>query len=1051
MPHITLLNHGWRFAPGASGDFRPVRVPHDWLIGDAEKFYESGEGRYTRELELDLKPGQRAGLRFDGVYMDSTLHVNGQLAGEWKYGYTAFEHDITDFLRADGPNALTLTVNYHGQSARWYTGAGIIRDVYLIVRNACHFASDGIYVTTAYQDGAWTWEAEAEAVTDGRPYEVRHTLLDEPETIEAWDIDDPKLYTLRSELIVDGHVEDSVDTRFGFRRIEFTPDRGFFLNGRPVKLKGVCLHHDLGALGAAFSKDAARRQLEIMRAMGVNAIRTAHNPPAAAFMDLCDEMGFLVMSELTDIWTRPKTPGDYARFFDQWAERDAAAWLRRDRNRPGVILWSVGNEIHDTHIDAEGGAATLRRLMDLVRLHDPKGHAPATLCSNYMPWENTQKCADIVKIIGYNYGGSLYGAHHAEHPDWVIYGAETCSTVQSRGVYHFPLAKAVLSDDDLQCSALGNSATSWGAKSVEACIREDFDAPFSLGQFIWAGQDYIGEPTPYHTKNSYLGHADTAGFPKDSYYILKAAWTDGKTAPFVHVYPYWDFSPGQLIDVRVCTNGARAALFLDGEKIGEAEMTGRWVASWQVPYRPGVLRAEAYDESGTVIASMERASFGDAATLHTERAVYGELEFITVTAHDTQGRPVENANHRVRVRVENGELLALDNGDSTDYQSYHADNRRLFSGKLLAIVRRGAEDTEPRVTVEPDESDIPIRKIELIADGFEVQAKLYPPNASYPDLEWRLTDAGGIDSPLGELRVSGDGQSAIVVPKGDGTVYVRCAAKNGRPHITLISLREMAITGYGQPFLDPYSFIQGGLYNACNVEPANGNERGVATLRDGETHVGFAGLDFGSYGSDEITLGLFPLDKEPFGFEIWEGMPLEGGRKLYTAHYDKGSVWNTYIDVTYTLPRRLRGVTALCLVFRQKVHIKGFRFTRRTKAFARLYAAENDGLYGDAFQVRGNRVEGIGNNVSVVYKDMDFGEAGASKVALRWRSRLPKNAVRFDFEGLSGTVSQMLDIPRADAYAEAVFDLPARVSGANTVTLVFLPGCEIDLEWVEFG
>ncbi|MCL1820216.1 MAG: DUF4982 domain-containing protein [Oscillospiraceae bacterium] len=1050
MTHIEPLNNNWSFTLEDGSEPRPVSVPHDWLIGDAQTFYQSGVGRYTRELEIgDLSPGQRVSLRFDGVYMDSSLYVNGQLVGEWKYGYTAFEHDITDYIRPQESNTLLLTVNYHGQSARWYTGAGIIRDVWLITRGACRFAPDGIYVTTAYQDGTWTWKAKAETVTDGRQYEIRHTLIGAEQGIEAWDIENPKLYTLLSELIVGECVEDAAETRFGFRRTEFTPDRGFFLNGRPLKLKGVCLHHDLGGLGAAFNINAAWRQLELMRNMGVNAIRTSHNPPASAFMDLCDEMGFLVMSELTDMWARPKTPGDYARFFNEWMERDTASWIRRDRNRPSVILWSVGNEIHDTHIDPEGSMLTLRKLIGLVRRHDPDGHAPATLCSNYMPWENTQKCADIIKIIGYNYAERLYNAHHAEHPDWVIYGGETSSTVQSRGVYHFPLSSAVLTEDDLQCSALGNSSVSWGAKSSERCIGDDFDADFSLGQFIWTGQDYIGEPTPYRTKNSYFGQADTAGFAKDSYYIFKAAWTDYKTAPFVHIYPYWDFSPGQLIDVRVCTNAPLAALFLNGERVGETAC--KWIANWQIPYRPGVLRAEAYDESGAVVALMERVSFGDAASLHTEREVYGDLEFITVTARDAEGRLVENANCRAKVRAEGGTLLALDNGDSADFESYHADSRRLFNGKLLAIVRRDG-NTEPRVTVTRDENDIPVRKIELIADDLKITAKLHPPTATYGDLEWRLTNAGGVDSQLAELRVSEDGRSVEIIPRGDGTAYVRASVKNGREHIAFYSQREIEFTGYGEPFIDPYTFVSGSLYNAGSVDLQSGNERGIAVTReDLDTYIGFTGLDFGEFGSDEITLGLFPFSEKPFDFEIWEGMPSDGGELLYTAHYDKGSVWDTYIDVTYTLPRRLRGITTLCLVFRRQMHIRGFRFTKPVKAFTRLNIAESDKIYGDSFTVRGNCVEGIGNNVAILYTDMDFGDAGASQIALRWRSNRPKNAMRVDFDGADGKILQMIELPFAEQYTERVFPLSDKVFGMNTVRMVFLPGCELDLEWVEFS
>lgn len=1047
---MLRINDGWRFAPGKPEGFMPVSIPHDWLIGDVNNLYQSGEGWYTRSLDLgSLLEGQRVILRFDGVYMDSTLYVNGREAGVWKYGYTAFEHDITDFVRTDRPNTLLLRVDYKAPSARWYTGAGIYRDVFLKIKNACHFVSDGIYVTTFQEDGVWRYEVDAEVETDGRPHALRHTLLDADGPVVPWDIDNPRLYTLRSELLIDGAVADTEETRFGFRKTEFSTDRGFFLNGRHVKLNGVCLHHDLGALGAAVYPDAIRRHLRLLREMGVNAVRTAHNPPAKAFMDLADELGFLVLSELLDIWRRPKNTYDYARFFDQWVERDVAAWIRRDRNHPSVILWSVGNEIHDTHADAESGGETLRRLVALVRLHDPKGHALATFCSNYMPWENTQRCADIVKIVGYNYAEKLYADHHAAHPDWVIYGGETCSTAQSRGVYHFPLAKSMLADDDLQCSSLGNSATSWGAKSVEDCIRIDRDTPFSLGQFVWAGQDYLGEPTPYHTKNAYLGHIDTAGFPKDSYYLFKAAWTDGATRPMVHVYPYWDFSPGQMIDVRVCSNAPRVALFLNGESLGDATLDGRLVADYRVAYRPGELRAVAYDALGVPGAEMRRCSFGEAHSLRIERETVGALVFATITAADRDGNLVENANRRVRVRVAGGTLLGLDNGDSTDTDQYQTDSRRLFSGKLLAIVMRHGS-AEPTLTAELCEQDIPIRKVELIANGYTVAARTFPPDATYTDLCWRLTDAGGIDSPLGHLRVAKDGLNAMIVPKGDGTVYVRCAPTNGANHPAFISQIEVEITGHGKPFLDPYAFVSGGLYNASNVPLTNGNERGVATLRDGESHVGFRDLNFGDFGADTLILPLFPLDKEPFSFEIWEGMPLMGGKKLCVAVYDRGSVWNTYQEAAYTLPRRLRGVTTLCFVFRQKVHIKGFRFERIEKAYAQLPAASSDRVYGDDFAVRGDTVERIGNNVTLTYEHMDFGTGGARGVRLCWRSARAGNSVLLAFTSETGDARRMVELPEAVEYAHADFAFSAPVCGKQTVSLIFLPGCALDLAWLRF-
>lgn len=1047
---MILLNDNWKFAKGNPTNFHPVKLPHDWLISDVDNLYENGTGWYQRELDTSfLKEEQRLFLHFDGVYMDSTLYVNDCYVGEWKYGYTAFEFDITDYLKQDKKNTLLLKVNYVSPNARWYTGAGIYREVVLKVKNACHFVSDGIYITTYKKNDKWYYEVDVEVETGGKAFELRHTLLDAEDEIEAWDIDNPRLYILRSELIVDGLVADTEDTRFGFRSIQYTTDQGFFLNGRNIKLNGVCLHHDLGALGAAVHKDAIRRQLTLFQEMGVNAIRTAHNPPAKVFMELADEMGFLVMSELLDMWQKPKNTYDYARFFNEWVERDVASWIRRDRNHPSIIMWSVGNEIYDTHADAETGGKILKYLMDLVKKHDPKEHAPATLCSNYMPWENTQKCADIVKLMGYNYAEPLYAAHHEAHPDWIIYGSETCSTVQSRGIYHFPLSKSILADDDLQCSALGNSSTSWGAKSVEACIKIDRDIPYSLGQFIWSGQDYIGEPTPYHTKNSYLGHIDTAGFPKDSYYLFQAAWTNYKKAPMVHLFPYWDFSPGQRIDVRVCSNAPKIELFYNDNSLGLRELGDDFVSDWQIPYAPGTLRAVAYDEQSAVIAEECVKSFGDVADLKLHHQVVGELVFVTITAVDKEGHQVENANCRVTVTVEGGTLLGMDNGDSTDYDQYQTNSRRLFSGKLLAIVK-STDGGTPQVTAAIDSNDTPIRKIELTVNHYEIAAKIYPSNATYDDLQWRLTDAAGIDSPLGSLTVSEDGKSAVLIPKGDGEVYVRCATKNGREHVSLISQITIEITGMGKPFLDPYSFVSGGLYNCSNVELTNGNERGIATLRNGESYVGFKDLDFGDYGSDEITLPLFPLDKDPFTFEIWEGMPSENGRRLSTVTYDKGSIWNTYQEATYKLPHRLQGVTTLCFVFRQKVHIKGFWFTKYQKAYQRLAATESDIIYGDSFIIRDEAVESIGNNVSLIYKNMDFGTNGTDKVALSWRSKISKNSIQFVFADDKDEIRQMIEVTNTDGYSNAVFQLNERMMGNKTVSLIFLPGCDIDIQWIQF-
>jgi len=1062
--NIKTLNDNWQFALDNDA-FSPVELPHDWLIYDTNNLYKNGIGRYRRKLDGNIiSKGQRLFINFDGVYMDSKFYVNDTLVGEWKYGYTAFEYDITDYITGDTENILLMEINHQSPNSRWYSGAGIYRDVTLKIKNECHFISDGIYITTFKKDGKWDYKVTAEVETGGRPYEVRHSVYkvdgdsEQTNDYKTWDIDHPHLYNLRSELIVDGTITDVIITRFGFREIAYDTDKGFFLNGRRVKLFGVCMHHDLGALGSAVHRDAIRRQLLLLRKMGVNAIRTSHNPPAKIFMELTDEMGFLVQSEILDIWERPKTEFDYARFFHEWIERDVASWVRRDRNNPSIIMWSVGNEIYDTHASAERGIELLTMLVNLVKKHDPDGHAPVTLCSNYMHWENTQKCADIIKLIGYNYAEVLYDEHHATYPDWIIYGGETASHVQSRGVYHFPLKQPVLSDDDLQCSSLGNSTTSWGGVSPEWCALTDLNASFSLGQFIWTGQDYIGEPTPYHTKNSYFGQIDTAGFPKDSFYVYKAAWNK---EPMIHLYPYWDFSPGQLIDVRVVTNAYRAELFLNGSSLGSVNMANRLNADWIVDYEPGELRAVAYDEEGKIVNETYRRSFGDAVSLKLDTEVFGELHYVTISAFDKDGNEVENANNRVNITVEGGILLGMDNGDSTDYDQYKTNSRRMFNGRLLAIVRENPLKTPSvqnehlekgnvsnvKITAVIGENDIPIRKIELKINDLTVKAKIYPPNATYNDLSWRLTDAAGIDSPLADFTVSMDGRSAVIQPKGDGELWIRCSAKNGRENISLISQMPLTLNGYGTPFINPYNFVAGGLANRSNVKLGNGNERGIVPERDGESYIGFANVDFGSFGSDEVTIPIFHLTNRPFDFEIWEGMPDEqGAEHLLTCHYDLSTIWNTYQEITCKLPRFIKGVKTFCLVFREKLHVKGFIFKRYDKAFNRLNAAENDGISGDTFTISGKAVTGIGNNVSIIYKDMDFGEKGASSVTLSTRSIQANNSVQIFVDGRR----EMLEVKGEPEYTESTYTLKEQITGMQTISIVFLPGCNIDLEWIQF-
>ena len=1058
---MELFNNNWQFKMENEETWQDIQIPHDWMISDTKNLYKDGIGCYRKIFtQQKPKPSEKLYLRFDGVYMDSTLHVNGKEVGQWKNGYTDFHYNIAPYIN-EGENEILLTADYKSPNTRWYSGAGIYRDCWLIKKNPTHFKLDGIYITTKKTNNGWQLEINSE-VESPDSYEIRHTINGlefneiSPNTFMAtnpkiWDTEHPHCYTLESTLLVNGQVTDTARTRFGFREIEYTTDKGFFLNGKHTPLKGVCQHHDLGALGSAVHKDALRRQLQALKAMGVNAIRTAHNPPAEVFMELVDEMGFLIMTELTDIWKRSKTKYDYARFFEEWAARDVASWVRRDRNCPSIIMWSVGNEIYDTHADFESGSATMRFLMDEVKKHHPNSDAPSTLCSNYLLWESTQKCADIIKFIGYNYADNLYQDHHNQHPDWIIYGGETASVVQSRSIYHFPLKKALLADDDLQCSDLGNSATSWGAKSAEACIINHRNAPYTLGQFIWTGTDYIGEPTPYHTKNSYFGQIDTAGFPKDAFYIYKSAWTSYKTDPFIHLFPYWDWSPGQVVDVRIASNCPKVELFLNGKSMGKQtidhENGNTLIANYNLEYETGEIKAIAYDENDKIITETTRKSFTDATTLKLTNTEIGELIFTEITALDATGNTVENANNRVKVTVKNGKLLGLDNGDSTDYDQYqNNDNRRLFSGKLLAIIKPDSKNIE--ITAEIDPSDIPIRKIELIRTNNTVKAKIHPQNATYKDISWRLADEAGIDSYLGRLEVHENRQEATLQPKGDGEVYIRASTKNGKDHVNLISLLPITITGYGKPFLDPYSFISGGLYNRSNVPMTNGNERGVATPRDGESHVGFADLDFGSFGSDEVTLWLFPFGNN-FPIELWQGMPGEG-KKLTTVTYDKGSIWNTYIPVTYKLPERLKGVQTFSLVVNLKVHIKGFQFAAQSKGYEKLNFTSHDHIYGDSFTLKENSVEKIGNNVTITFNHMDFTNT-ANEIEISWRTTQDTSMIKLVFTDENGIETpNMLTLTAQENYATTSIKLDTPLTGKGDINFIFLPGSNIDLEWFQF-
>lgn len=1103
----VLFNDGWRFAKTptdgtpAPGDYRPVALPHDWLIEQEWDLYESSDGWYQRTLYIEnAQDGKCRLLRFDGVYMDCDVLVNGQLICTHRYGYTAFDVELTDALK-NGENEILVHIRFRSPCSRWYSGAGIYRDVTFVELPACHIVPDGIYVHAEPCPDGWVVHVETEITGEHEALPLHHRLLDQRGNCVAegtdalyvsapqlWSCKHPYLYTLET------HLGSEVSCqRIGLRTYRFEPDSGLYVNDEPVKLHGVCLHHDLGALGAAFHEKAARRQLTLMKEMGVNALRTAHNPPARQVMDLCDEMGILVVSEIFDMWERPKNTYDYARFFNECEEADVASWVRRDRSHPCLLMWSIGNEILDTHVDERGQMLT-RMLAAQVQMHDPAQNGVITLGLNYLPWENAQKCVDILKFAGYNYAEKLYAPHHEKYPDWLIYGSETGSLVQSRGVYHFPADTPILSEADLQCSALGNSLTSWGTKNLCKMIVDDLHTPCSMGQFLWSGIDYIGEPTPYHTRSSYFGFVDTAGFPKDLYYLFRAAWQE---KPVLHIGVHWDWNPGQMIDVNVMTNAAEAELLLNGCSLGRKHVSFAdpelAMPRWRVPFEAGTLMARAYDEQGLLIAETCRHTPGDSCRLvlcAQDEILLGDghdMTFVTVSAVDAKGNTVDNACDVVQVTVRGGVLLGLDNGDSTDRDGYKTDTRRLFSGKLLAMV--GALDQAGELVIEAaapgltgarlcipvvpadkkagcarmeicrhDEMQpVHVRRISLTAqssthlDPEHREAvftwRMLPENAMAQEVSWQLTNAAGIETACAELIAEDD--RVRIRALGDGVVYLRALCCNGYSHPRVISQMEIVIDGLGKPNLDPYGFVTGGLYTLSSGEISPGNDKGVAFARDGRSMAGFSQVDFGPDGSDEITLPIFALDSGYYELEMYLGSPDEGAPLFAKLPYQKPSRWNVYQSETYKLPRRITGMQTICFVMYKKIHLKGFSFTRQSRAFMALDAVDADHIYGDSFERSGSSIVGIGNNVSLVFERMDFGSCRDAMLQIRGSTPLAQHPITVRIQNADGEESTQIAGFCGNGGGVQTFELHTP-GGLCTVTFVFLPGSRFDFAGFQF-
>ena len=1109
-----LLNRGWLFClcppDSEPKSFSPVDIPHDWLIYDSKNLYKDGDGRYRRTINVPKGEKGHYTLRFEGVYQDCDVFLNGKKIFEWKYGYTTFDVPLEGIK--SGENLIEVLVRHRSPNSRWYSGAGIYRNVWLTVKGDSEILPDGVYVapkrlddgsfaieidtevkgigsavirqTVTDPDGAVMTSAETETPLGAETATVSQTLP--PFKAKLWSPESPNLYVLKTELVQNGETVDEVVQNIGCKTLEFFAEKGLFLNGEHYKLLGTCIHHDMGALGSATNKAALRRQFTILKEMGVNALRTSHNPPSVEFMNLADEMGFLVLSECFDMWEQRKTTYDYARFFPEWHARDVKSWVRRDRSRASLFMWSIGNEIGETY--SPRGVELSKELKALVRLYDYKNMYPVTLGSNSMHSPGGQESAKVLDVVGYNYLERIYDEHHAKYPDWIIYGSETSSTYQSRGVYHFPASMTTSTFDDEQCSSLLNCATSYGAINSEYNITIDRAKEYSLGQFIWTALDYIGEPTPYPTKNSHFGHADTAGFPKDTFYAYKAEWNKS-CEPFVYLYPYWDFNEGQLIDLFIFSNCFESELWVNGECLGRHKHDhtgfGKLSGRWQVPYRKGEIKAVGYNEKGEKVAEMIRRSFGDAAKISlkpdkTELLADGsDLIFVEIGTLDKDGNPVENDRSRVNVSVSGaGRLVGLDNGDSTDYDQYKGTSRRLFNGKLLAIIAAKDYAGEINVCVSsrglPDEKltlkalpydgepacctaentpsepsgEIPVRKIELKVSSqvlspdcptVAAEARLLPENTTFApsDIMFKVTNDAGVVTNLAKVEYK-DGR-ATVRAVGDGKYRLRAYCKNGTPFDAIISEIEFENKGFGKAGFDPYGgIVSASLYTESGEPLQVVMEGGLQTAHIG-SRICFEGVDFGKIGSDELTVGIFSYSSEPIPFELCDGE----GNVLEHLVYQARSIWNTYSYNTFKLSRRYKGVMNISFKFGESLRFEGFKFAPTPVLGTAIPASDRDSVFGDDFTENGGAIEHIGNNVTVVFGGLKP-EAHAKKLEITGRTRNASESIRI-IAGCGGEERlYTMSFPHTEEYSAQSFDVDIPAEAVD-ITLLFLPGCDFDL------
>lgn len=782
---ISSFNEGWTFhlgdVPEASSinfsdsKWRQLDLPHDWAIeGEFSEKNPSGSGGgalpggigwYRKTFAIDKEiEGKKVFIDFDGVYMNSEVWINGHYLGLRPYGYISFRYDLTPHLNFDGDNVIAVKVDNSEQpNSRWYSGCGIYRNVWLTVANPIYVDLWGTFVTTPEIDeeravvnivtqlknetsqlatiqlrtsildasGKTVVSKESEEQLEAASgKDITHNLdLNSP---ERWTIEHPYLYTVVSEIIQNGKQIDHYTTPLGVRTFTFDADKGFFLNGEATKIKGVCMHHDLGSLGAAVNTRAIERQLEILKEMGVNGIRTAHNPPAPELLLLCDEMGFIVMNETFDMWRKRKTTYDYSLYFNEWHEQDLTDHMMRDRNHPSIFMWSIGNEVLEqwTHADADTlsieqanlmmnlkrdekdklaideelsvNSLLTQKLTGLAMSLDPT--RPITAGNNEAnPW-NHLFLADTLDIIGINYHLSDFDNVKATYPNKPFIATETTSALATRGYCRMPSDSAYIwptnwdipfHEPSYSCSAYDNCHVPWGSTHEETW-RKVKNNDYVSGLYIWTGFDYIGEPTPFWfpAKSSYFGIVDLAGFPKDAYYFYQSEWTEES---MLHVFPHWNWNAGEEIDIWAYYNNAdEAELFLNDVSQGiKQKENDVFHVSWSLVYQPGEVRVVTRKD-GKEILSNEIRTAGEPyqIRLTPDRnkidASGTDLSFITVEVLDKDGNLCPNADNLIHFDVSgNGQIVGVDNGNQVSLESFKAPHRKAFYGKCLVVVQGG--------------------------------------------------------------------------------------------------------------------------------------------------------------------------------------------------------------------------------------------------------------------------------------------------------------------------------------------------------------------------